>query len=468
MRIYPISIVQMHNFKAKKISERMNDMRSDYSWLKWNVGGGKSEAKSKAESQLNDECSSSERAADTAEEKASSYRRYAQARLDAQEENIRAKQGVLNELQTQTKQNNKTIKKLKSELASNDRTISHNYNQVENLKRENSELQERLASSKKEYTDIKQKTEDSRHNSQNYIKAKVKEAKNSLKIQQQTHINETESRMQNADILAEQFIKLPPPTIRNGLAQIQGYDYAKEELYKLFIEPLKNNKENEIPNGVLLFGPSGCGKTSLAKAFAEQYNHKIAYFKPTMDDDRAYNQLIDIAEDARNNYQNKGIRTFVLIDEFNSFAPLNSVRSERMKNLTDYISPKYHCSIIATTNYPEKIDPILLRDGRFEKIAMGPAYKDDLKKIIYRYLNGCFENDAEIYDLISIILNNKNGRYSNSIIKDIINNQIAQSVTSKIVLDAARLKKAFINTVPDISNDFMELFKKQIQYVQKI
>ena len=468
MRISPISTIQMTNFKAKSISSRMSDMRNEYGWWKWNVGGGKSDARNRAESQLNDECNNSERDARIAEEKAQSFYQYSRTKLEAQEAKIREKQNTLSELQSITNQNNRTISRLKAEASSNGQTIARNYQEAERLTQEHNDLNNKLTQSEKEYSDLKEEARKNKNKSDNYIYQKVKEAKNNFKTKQEANIAEAEMRMQNADALAEQFAKVSVPPQRTGLSQIQGYDYAKKTLSRLFTEPMQSNNETNIPNGVLLYGPQGCGKTTLAQAFAESTDNKIIYFKPTMNDDKAYNQLVDIIHFAKETFQNSKKRTFIMIDEFDSFAPKNNMRSKRMKNLTDFISEGYHCSILATTNFPENINSTLLRDGRFEKIAIGPADEGDLRQIIYRYLNGCFNNEAEIDKLISIILNNKNGRYSNSLIRDIIDNCIARANIMKLDLDGTQLFEAFNDTIPDITNKFLKHFKQQIQYMQKI
>ncbi len=468
MRITSISTIQITNFKAKSISSRMRDMRDEYGWWKWNTGGGKSEARRRAESQLNDECNNSERDARIAEEKAQSFYQYSKTKLEAQETKIREKQNTLSELQYITYQNNRTIDRLKAETSSNARTISRNYQEAARLIQEHNDLNNKLLHSIREYSDLKDDARKSKNKSNNYINQKVKEVKNNFKIKQDANITETETRMRNADALAEQLFKVSVSLQRTGLSQIQGYDYAKAILSRLFIEPSQYNNETSVPNGVLLYGPQGCGKTTLAQAFAESTDNKIVYFRPTMNNDKAYNQLVDIVNFAKETFNNDKKRTFVIVDEFDSFAPKNNMRSKRMKNLTDFISEEYHCSILATTNFPENIDPTLLRDGRFEKIAIGPAEEEDLKQIIYRYLNGCFNNKAEIDKLISIILNNKNGKYSNSLIRDIIDNCIARANIMKLDLEATQLFETFNNTIPDITNKFLKHFKQQIQYMQKI
>lgn len=188
----------------------------------------------------------------------------------------------------------------------------------------------------------------------------------------------------------------------------------------------------------------------------------------TISSQKAYNQLIDIAERAKNNFNTNKNHTFILIDEFDAFAPKESEKSKQMKNLTDKIAMQYHCSILATTNFPENIDKTLLRDGKFQKMAIPPATSADIKNIIKYYLNGVFIESTELNNILNTIMGNENGSFSNSQIKNIIINCIKKSLLSNTKLESKHILQAFKENIPVITNNSLELFKKQISIVTKI
>ena len=476
MKINPIATYQINsknkiNFKARSIKDRMDDEREKSSWWEWHVEGKKDIAEINSQHQLNHECNKSEKEALIAEKKADSYYESTRSKLNAQENIIRKKEAILNKLQDQTYENNRTIDELRNEIESDRSSVRYNGWHTQDLKNEQKDLVNKRKMSEKALSNLNKELQKNKRNSASNINSKVKQAEQLLKAERNARLVETEQTYQNADSIIEDILKFTSPK-QIGLAKIQGYEQVKNSLNKILGIPLmytKQGNENvEIPNGILLFGPQGCGKTTIARGFAQDSGCIIQYFKPTMNNDKAYNQLVDIVNGAKRAYQEKGRRTIILVDEFDAFAPKNSDRSQRMKNLTDKISKQYYCTIIATTNFPENIDTKLLRDGRFEKIAVGIANKEDLIKIIHYYLNGCFDSYNEIAKLADNILGNPNGKYSNSQIKDIIDSCINTSIYTKIGLNSKRLLQKFAETIPDISNEAFEHFQKQLQYIKKV
>lgn len=476
MKINPIGIKQNQyvikpSFQARSIEDRMNAARGDQGWFKWNVGGGKEAARAEAEYALSRDCDESERAVITAQERTVSEKQKFDVKLRQEQGVLHQKQATLNNLLRVIDENNDTIDSLTSKNDSYESSIEHNERQFQRLTEENYSLEEKNKENQLKINELNNEYSTKKKDADKILEKELEKTKNNLSAIQKQHLVETEKNLKDTDILLNNAIQNSNNKKIVGMSKIKGYDFQKKELVRLFgqpIEYIKNGHETVVPNGILLYGPQGCGKTTLARAFAESTGCNIEYYRPTISSQKAYNQLIDIAERAKNNFNTNKNHTFILIDEFDAFAPKESEKSKQMKNLTDKIAMQYHCSILATTNFPENIDKTLLRDGKFQKMAIPPATSADIKNIIKYYLNGVFIESTELNNIVNTIMGNENGSFSNSQIKDIIINCIKKSLLSNTKLESKHILQAFKENIPVITNNSLELFKKQISIVTKI
>lgn len=135
------------------------------------------------------------------------------------------------------------------------------------------------------------------------------------------------------------------------------------------------------PKGILLHGPPGTGKTLLVKAAARESGlNFIAVRGPELlsmwlgESERAVRQVFRVARQAA--------PCLLFLDELDGLAPRrgaggSSQAEERVVSqlLTelDGIEPLKGVVVLAATNRPDRIDPALLRAGRFDYLVALPV-----------------------------------------------------------------------------------------------
>jgi ATP-dependent metalloprotease FtsH len=149
---------------------------------------------------------------------------------------------------------------------------------------------------------------------------------------------------------------------------IAGHDKVKRRLREI-VKLLKNPKALaklgvDLPKGMLLYGPPGTGKTMLAKALANEAN--LPFLATTGTDLLNANKLERIFETAK-----EYAPSIIFVDEF------DSVGRRDTNDGTEFIINKLLAKlngfrddedifVIAATNFPERIDPAILRSGRID------------------------------------------------------------------------------------------------------
>jgi cell division protease FtsH len=180
-----------------------------------------------------------------------------------------------------------------------------------------------------------------------------------------------------------------------GWSEIAGADEAKEELREIvdYLRDPKRFREigAKVPKGVLLHGPPGTGKTLLAKAVAHEsgatfFSQSAASFVEMFVGVGAA-RIRRLFKTAR-----KKSPAIVFIDEIDAVGghrgfDVSGERDQTLNQLLvemDGFTARKDVVVIAASNLLEKLDPALLRPGRFDRqIFVSPPDVGGREKILH-------------------------------------------------------------------------------------
>ncbi|MEI2822812.1 MAG: AAA family ATPase [Chitinophagaceae bacterium] len=255
-----------------------------------------------------------------------------------------------------------------------------------------------------------------------------------------------------------------------GFDAIAGLDELKKEMKRSVIDVLQNPEKAErygakIPNGMVLYGPPGCGKTFFAKHFAEEVGFNFMLATPSSLKSRFINatqeNIAKMFEDAE-----KNAPTIIFIDEINELLPNRDSDSHEMaKSAVNEMLAQMDRTgekgifIIGATNYPDMIDPAMLRSGRLEKKFYLPPPDFKLRKALFEM---SLKNRKKVldfgidYDRLSNLTEN----YVSSDIEAIVN-----EATSIAMADDSRIT---MNLLENVIKSFNPFPKEELRKYQMI
>jgi transitional endoplasmic reticulum ATPase len=155
-------------------------------------------------------------------------------------------------------------------------------------------------------------------------------------------------------------------------------------------------KRKTVPTGVLLVGPPGTGKTMIGHLIANQARRS---FYPLSAADilggqvgASVKKLSEVFARARENSP-----SIIFFDEIDGLLPRNNGMLsphdtqlvEQCRSEISRLLPDHNVFLIGTTNHLDRVDPAILRGGRFsEKIEIGPPGSVNRDRLLRRYLDG--------------------------------------------------------------------------------
>ena len=254
-----------------------------------------------------------------------------------------------------------------------------------------------------------------------------------------------------------------------GFAAVAGMEELKQQMREEVIEPLHNPEEYHrygvtIPNGMLLYGPPGCGKTFFAKHFAEEVGFNFMCITPATLKSRYVNATQEnIAKMFKEAEENAP--TVIFIDEMNELVPNRddgNVHEMSRSAVNEMLAQMDRTGekgifIIGATNYPNMIDPAILRAGRLDKKYYIGVPDIEARMALFRlYLNKRPYDFGLDYHQLADMTQGYVSADIQLIVNDASRNALLQH--SKITMEL--LKAAITNTTPSLSNNELRKYER--------
>lgn len=293
----------------------------------------------------------------------------------------------------------------------------------------------------------------------------IKAIDGEVKIERQSTKRKILSQQQSDNTPASSAIKKKG----EGFAAVAGMEELKQQMREEVIEPLHNPEEYHrygvtIPNGMLLYGPPGCGKTFFAKHFAEEVGFNFMCITPATLKSRYVNATQEnIAKMFKEAEENAP--TVIFIDEMNELVPNRddgNVHEMSRSAVNEMLAQMDRTGekgifIIGATNYPNMIDPAILRAGRLDKKYYIGVPDIEARMALFKlYLNKRPYDFGLDYHQLADMTQGYVSADIQLIVNDASRNALRQH--SKITMEL--LKAAITNTTPSLSNNELRKYER--------
>jgi len=249
-------------------------------------------------------------------------------------------------------------------------------------------------------------------------------------------------------------------TILKGFECVAGMNSLKQQLISDVINPLKHPENFKkfkvsIPNGIILYGPPGCGKTFIVRKMAEELGYNFFEVKhsdlATPYIHGSVNNIGKAFEIAKQNSP-----AILFFDEISALVPdrknLNESSSHKEEEISEFLMQLNDAAdnkilVVGATNYIERIDPAILRPGRFDKKIYVSPPDFEARKALFRIglNNRPHEKDIDFDHLAKIT----EGMTCADIIEDIIESSARTAANlDKISIDQELLEEEIYRIKP--------------------
>ena len=293
----------------------------------------------------------------------------------------------------------------------------------------------------------------------------IKAIDGEVKIERQSTKRKILSQQQSGDTSVSSAIKKKG----EGFAAVAGMEDLKQLMREEVIEPLHNPEEYHrygvtIPNGMLLYGPPGCGKTFFAKHFAEEVGFNFMFITPATLKSRYVNATQENIAKMFKEAEEKA-PTVIFIDEMNGLVPnrdggdvheMSKSAVNEMLAQMDRTGEK-GVFIIGATNYPNMIDPAILRAGRLDKkYYIGVPDAEARAALFKLYLEKRPYDFGLDYQLLADMTKN----YVSADIQLIVNDASRQALKRHCKITMNILESTIKNTLPSLSVNELNKYER--------
>lgn len=261
---------------------------------------------------------------------------------------------------------------------------------------------------------------------------------------------------------------------RRGLEAIAGMVALKNTLIRDVIQPFLNweayEKYGVTPsNGILFFGPPGCGKTFITRKIAEAMRAEIIELSEgTVGSPFIHATSKNIVEAFQNAEQIAPCILFV--DELSGLMPrrdgLGSHEHYREAEINEFLMLMEGCVkkkvlVIGATNFPEKIDPAILRSGRMDKRIFIPPPDTEARCELFQLMleERPVEMDIDYNELAQLT----DGLISSDV-KLIVNNSALRALQDNVLISMKLLREECVRFKPSLNTCDLEKYLKFQSY----
>lgn len=254
-----------------------------------------------------------------------------------------------------------------------------------------------------------------------------------------------------------------------GFESIAGYEREKAILDDNIISAIRQERTGEkaiIPGSILFFGPQGNGKSCFAEAFAYEADARVRFLEnrgrrgidAKTKEENFLKRLYEEAQKSEENFQKEGItknqRTILILDEIDEIAGQKSTIVPQLEDFMKTCSEKYHCTIFATTNYPEKLKLSLGDENIFPiKVSLDPSSLLDKAKILEFYMKDHVTKNVNYQEMAKFIEERENSLqavFCNAYLKEFA---LASSTEEELI-------KCVESTTPNISKNLLQEYSR--------
>lgn len=251
-----------------------------------------------------------------------------------------------------------------------------------------------------------------------------------------------------------------------GFKDVAGMDDIKEKLTDEVLFPLKDKRFRELYgghalNGLLLYGPPGCGKTFLAEKFAEESGMSFTLVK-TSDLASVYihgsqEKIAILFKEAE-----KHRPCVVCIDEIEGLITnrSNIVQEGYAMEVNEFLTQMNNCSergifVIGTSNRPDRIDPAMLRKGRFDEIIYVPLPDKEMREAVFEYRLRKVYRDGMDFSFLASITEG----FVNSDIESIVNTASLKAAKNRKPVTQDQLVEVIKNSRKSVTTSQMRQYE---------